>query len=448
MRRGAMIVLTCSASTAGAGAEPLDWLDISGAQRTRYESLDGQFRAGGSGSDQMLAFRSSLRLDAKFAAFSVVGEVMDSRQALADSDTPIDTTMVNALELLQGYAATRFDGVFLDDSRSELRVGRQTLDIGSRRLMARNNFRNTLNTFTGVHYQWDLKDGPTARALWVLPVTRLPSDTGSLLDNDFERDEEHLEVQLWGVHAQWPRRRLGATSEIYLFGLHEEDSPALPTRNRELYTSGLRFSRKAADAAWNFDFESAIQFGTLRASTAATDQRDLDHRAYFAHAEVGYTFATSRSPQVAVLYDYASGDKSSTDDESNRFDTLFGARRSEHGPTGIYGAFARSNIQSPGVRISGKPHAQIDWMIGYRAYWLASDTDAWTTSGLRDASGDSGSFIGHQLEARLRWDPWPGHIRVDVGGAYLFAGEFIDNAPNATDQGDTAYGYVALELTF
>jgi hypothetical protein len=83
-----------------------------------------------------------------------------------------------------------------------------------------------------------------------------------------------------------------------------------------------------------------------------------------------------------------------------------------------------------------------------RAYWLASDTDAWTTSGLRDPAGDSGSFIGHQLEARVRWDVLPGNVRLEVGGAYLFAGEFIDNAPNATGQGDTTYGYVALDLTF
>lgn len=431
-----------------ASADESDWLDVTGAHRTRYEILDGQFRAGRSGGDQMLAFRTSLRLEAKFAAFSLVGEMMDSRQALADSGTPIDTTMVNAAELLQGYAALRLDGAFGDDSRSEIRIGRQTVDVGSRRLVAHNQFRNTVNAFTGMHYQWELKDSSTVRAFYVLPVTRLPSDTASLLDNDIEFDEEHFEVRFWGVHAQWPKWLLGATGEVYVFGLHEEDSPALPSRNRELYTSGLRLSRKPASTAWDFDFESAVQFGTMRNSTAATDQRDLDHVALFGHAEISYTFAGARSPRVAVLYDYASGDDSPTDDDSNRFDTLFGARRSEHGPTGIYGAFARSNIQSPGVRISVKPHAQFDWMIGYRAYWLASDTDAWTTSGLRDATGDSGSFVGQQLEARLRWDPWPGHIRMELGGAYLFAGEFIDNAPNATGQGDTAYGYAAFELTF
>lgn len=131
-----------------------EWLDISGTQRTRYETLDGQFRAGRTGSDQMLALRTTLRLEAKSERFSAVIETIDSRQKLADTDTPIDAGMVNALELLQGYGAIRFDGPFATDSRSELRLGRQTMDVGSRRLVARNNFRNTINAFTGLHYRW------------------------------------------------------------------------------------------------------------------------------------------------------------------------------------------------------------------------------------------------------------------------------------------------------
>ncbi len=79
-----------------------DWLDISGTQRTRYETLDGQFRAGRSGGDQMLAFRTTLRLEAKSERFSLVGEVIDSRQELADSGTPATVliTSVNTVELL------------------------------------------------------------------------------------------------------------------------------------------------------------------------------------------------------------------------------------------------------------------------------------------------------------------------------------------------------------
>lgn len=425
-----------------------DWLAISGTQRTRYETLDGQFRAGREGGDQMLAFRTTLQAELNRDASGFVAELVDSRQALADRGSPIDTSMVNTLELLQAYGVVRFDGPFLAGSRSEVRFGRQTMDVGSRRLMARNRFRNTINAFTGLHWQWRLQDGPTLRAFYLLPVTRQPSDAGSLLDNDVKFDDESFDLQFWGLHADWSGLPWGATGEVYVFGLHEDDSRDRATRNRRLYTPGVRVSRAPAKGAWYLDVESVAQVGTTRGSTDPADTTDLDHFAYFQHVEVGYTFDHPWSPTVAVLYDYASGDDSPNDDDSNRFDTLFGARRFEHGPTGIYGAFARSNIQSPGYRLSARPASGVDVMLAHRLYWLASDTDAWMTSGLRDPAGDAGSFVGQQLEARLRWDVAPGNLRLEVGGAHLFAGSFIDDAANATGQGDTTYGYLALDVRF
>jgi hypothetical protein len=230
--------------------------------------------------------------------------------------------------------------------------------------------------------------------------------------------------------------------------LHEDDSAKFPTRNRRLYTPGVRYSRARAKANWDYDFESVVQVGKVRNSAAAADVTDLDHFAHFHHAEVGYTFAVPWSPRAYAVFDYASGDNSPTDDESNRFDTLFGARRFDHGPTGIYGAFARSNIESPGYGLNLKPTSAVELEIKHRLYWLASDTDAWTTSGIRDASGASGSFIGNQLEAMIRWDLLPGNLRLELGGAHLFAGEFIERAPNAAGKGDSTYGYASLELRF
>lgn len=67
------------------------WLGISGTRRIRYEALDGQFRAGRTGGDQMLALRATLRVDLRHEWFEGGAEVVDSRQELADSGTPIDT---------------------------------------------------------------------------------------------------------------------------------------------------------------------------------------------------------------------------------------------------------------------------------------------------------------------------------------------------------------------
>ncbi|MFM1941259.1 MAG: hypothetical protein RI897_241 [Verrucomicrobiota bacterium] len=421
------------------------WLDVSGTHRARYETLDGQFRALRSGGDQVLAFRTTLRMEAKAERVSVVGEMVDSRQELADLGTPINTTIVNALEPLQVYGSLRLEGPFVGESSSEFRFGRQTMDVGSRRLVARNRFRNTINAFTGLDYEWRLREGPVFRAFYVLPVRRMPRDPVSLLDNDIEIDHENFDYRFWGLHAELPGLVAGSTGEAYVFGLHEDNSAGLPLLKRNYYTPGVRLLRKPGRERWDFDMEAVLQAGNLRNSVTS---RDLDHLAYFGHAELGYTLGAAWAPRVALLYDYASGDDDPTDSRNNRFDTLFGARRFEHGPTGIYGAFARSNIQSPGVRFSARPTKPLDAMVSYRPYWLASKRDAWTTSGLRDPSGNSGSFVGHQLEARLRWSVLPGNVGLEVGGAYLFAGEFIRNVPSAIERGDTAYAYCSADVMF
>jgi hypothetical protein len=130
------------------------------------------------------------------------------------------------------------------------------------------------------------------------------------------------------------------------------------------------------------------------------------------------------SPRLSIAYDYASGDRDPGDDDQGRFDTLFGARRFEFGPTGIYGAFARSNLSSPGIGGEVRPRGDVRTTVFYRAAWLASARDAWTTSGLRDTSGESGTFIGHQIEGSVRWSILPDRANIEGGFAYLRLGQF------------------------
>jgi hypothetical protein len=161
---------------------------------------------------------------------------------------------------------------------------------------------------------------------------------------------------------------------------------------------------------------------------------------------IGYAFDAPCKPRLSFLYDYASGDKSALDGNSGRFNSLFGGRRFDFGPASIYGPFARANLNTPGVRLNLRPHAQWSAFVAYRAFWLASKRDAWTTAGTIDVAGRSGRFIGSQIELRVRYELLPKNLRLEFGYAHLFAGDFIDQAPGSRRQGDSNYVYTQLLL--
>jgi hypothetical protein len=425
-----------------------EWFSLGGSYRVRYETLDHPYRGRASGSDDILIGRLLLNARVEVDNLFADVELEDSRQQLADSGTPLGTDSVNTFEPLQAYVGMRFSDAIAKGDRLDLQLGRVTIDNGSRRLVARNRFRNTLNAFSGLHATWKASDGTEVQTMFVQPVQRKPSDFASLDDNDHELDTDSGDVRLWGVFASRPNLFGKITGEAYFYGFRSRDHVGTPVADRDLYTPGARLYSKPAKGAWDLEVEGAYQWGTSRASTAATDMRDLQHKAGFFHGEVGFTLQASISPRLELSYDFASGDHNPNDNENNRFDTLYGARRSDFGPTGIYGAFARANISSPGVRFELKPSAALSTMVGYRAVWLASDRDQYTTAKLQDPTGQTGSFVGNQLEAQVQYNLLPGNVALELGGAYLLHGDFLDHAPNAPREGDTTYLYAAATFTF
>ncbi len=419
-----------------------DWLAISGQHRTRFENLNNQFRAGRSGGDQALVFRTNVKAIVSVDKIRFAAEMMDSRAMLDDAGTPLNTTIVNPLELLQAYVEFPLTETG-NSTGSTLKGGRITMDVGSRRFVARNRYRNTINAFTGVDLNWRSDSNSHFRAFATLPIQRRVD--GNILDNEPRLDKEYNEVKFWGLYYSPSSLPIGErhNAEIYLLGLDEKDVPGeLQTRNRELFTLVGRIYTKPTPGSYYYELESAIQFGDSRSSVTAT--RDLDHFAYFFHLESGYSFNTKWKPQLIFQFDYASGDKDPNDGENNRFDTLYGARRFEYGPTSIYGAFARSNVMTPGIRLKIKPAKTISSFVALRGFWLASDQDAWTTTGIRNLPSQSDKYIGTQAEARVRWDIKPKNLRLESGAAFLLSGDVMNNA-NKTD---SSYFYSQVVVSF
>ena len=425
-----------------------DWLILGGSQRTRYEGLANQFRPGLDQNDQAIALRILVMLGASFGPASIVGELQDSRAYLTDENSGISTSVVNALEPLQAYVNFHLDHVFVDGAGLDLRAGRQTMNLGGQRLVARHRFRNTIQNYTGITSHWLTSGGTELFAFGVLPVRVEPdnSDSEGLLDNRIELDRESFDLAFWGAFF---KQSLGSGTalEVYFFGLNERDGEDFATRNRQLYTPGLRVVREPQGGEWDTDLENVVQFGSRRSSTEGDDTSDHEALAYFHHASAGYTFGVAWAPRVSAEFDHASGDDPSTQ-RYERFDSLFGPRRSEFGPTDIYGPLGRENIISAGLRIGAKPHPLLDGYVSWRANWLADDRDSFARTGVRDESGQSGRFAGNQIELRARLWLIPDSLRWELGGAAFIQGRFMCDAPNATGYGDPLFAYTDLELSF
>lgn len=422
-----------------------DDVKLSGSIRLRYEALDGQPRAGFRPEDEQLDLRTTLFAEYDAGVVRIGGELYDSRAWLTKPGSAVSANEVNTLELVQAYVAADFDGALGEGSRVGVQAGRFTVNLGSRRLVAADDYRNTTNGYTGLRVDARTRGGLAATAVYVLPQIRLPDDLPSVLDHDPQWDRESSDLQLWGGYLSQANAIAGATAEVGYFGLHERDWTGHPTRNRDLDTVSARLIRDPKPDRFDFELEAIYQFGDIRASTAVAAPV-FDVSASFVHADIGYTLPGQAKLRLSLEYDRASGDGDGAG--YGRFDTLFGMRRADLAPAGIYNAIGRANISTPAVRAEIAPDPRWDAFAAYRPMWLASRSDSFSTTGVRDPSGNSGSFAGHQLEARFRYWLVPSFLRAELNALVLLKGRFLETAPNAPDTGDTHYFSIALTATF
>ncbi len=432
--------------------KPDGW-KIQGSVRPRYGALGGQFRPlPAPASNDLLELNAQLFAEYDTGPVRIGGEIIDARAYFQRrGSSSIGTTEVNAFELSQAYLGFDLEDAAGAGSVSTVTAGRFTQNVGSRRLVARNQFRNTINAFTGVAYDWQNAENDRLRLFYTLPHYRLPDDRAGILSNSIAFDHEGTDTQFFGgIFTK--AGVLGGICETYGYGLLERDSGSqlegIQTRDRRLFTPGFRLYSVPEVGRFDHEVEMIGQIGVARNTAAITDVTDVPVRAYFFTASAGYTFDLPWAPRIMAHYTQASGD-SRNPNNYTRFDTLYGARRWDYGPTSIYGAVQRANLVSPGIRFEISPDPVWDAFVDYRALFLQNSTDSFASTGVRDRTGRSGNFAGHQVEGRVRYWLVPRSVLVDAGAAYLFKGDVLLDAPNArANTGDTIYGYLSTVFYF
>ncbi|MBX3707784.1 MAG: alginate export family protein [Pseudomonadales bacterium] len=429
-----------------------DWLTVAGESRLRFETLDGQFRAGGRGGDQQLALRTLLYAEVARGSATFAFEVQDARAWRHDAGSPLTTGMVNPVDVLQAWARFRLPAQIDPALSTEVWLGRQTFSIGSGRQVERFEFANALSGFTGLRFRAVGAAGHELHGFYTTPVARRPDHRAELADNAAEADREAWGRRFWGLHYRHAEplgtRLPRLWTEAFVYGLTESDRAGEPTLERRYVTPGIRVFRVPQAGAWDFELESAWRTGSRRASADPADREDLDVSAWMLFAGLGWTFDVAARVRLALEYSHTTGDRDPDDGNYDQYEYSFGGRRTDLGNTGIFGPLLPANLRAAGLRVEFRPDTRLDGRVIWKRAWLDEARDAWVGAGVRDPAGASGRSIGRLVDGRVRYWVVPGALRAEAGGGVLRGGRFPREAPNAAAAEDSRYGYLQVTVYF
>jgi len=428
----------------------IDWLDLGLEYRIRYEHRDNDFRRNDENIDDPILLRTRAYFGVKniLDPLRFAIELQDSRRNNGDYTRQFDTRDINYAEVLQGYVELNFKENILgkDDLGHDrpiwIRAGRHAWEAVDRRLIARNEWRNTTNNFQGVRANIGDKKNDWELELFVVkPIQRFTT----------KFDEVDHAQNFYGAIGNYRRWSEYITLEPYYLLLKQNGDKVKLNANgesllgstlsqaqidREIHTAGLRAFGIIGRTGFDYDVSYVKQWGNQdRFLSDALGYINVDHDAYAYNAEIGYSLKHPWKPRFSVFYGVATGDKATAvaaNDRTShqRFERLFGFAR----PWSNNDYIQMENIRAPKVRVEFDPILpflnQMKVDTGFSWYKLDSATDRWNAgANLRDRTGRSGKDLGKEFDVRVRF-PISQYCAINLGYAHFWADNFIKNAVN------------------
>lgn len=420
----------------------IHWLEIGLEHRTRYEMRHNDIRRIEGGTDNPIFLRNRAWIGIReiLDPFRFAVEFQDSR--VVNHKFPATDQERNEYDLINAYGELYFRaGLGVDDRNQErpvrFRAGRMAYEATDRRFIARNEWRNTSNSFEGFRLtlgkesnDWELD------TFGMRPLRRLQTA--------FDQPNSHL--WFFGTIGTWRKWSDIITIQSYYMGQKQTADPngftATNRLDREIHMPGFRVYGKAGNV---FDFDASYnhQFGY-------SGTRRQDAHGYT--IELGKTFEHPWKPRIGLFYGYATGDKNPNDNTDNRFDRFFGFAR----PWSADHYMIYENIKAPKIRFEISPTQTLGFEAGYGGYWLASKKDRMfdfldgnisntvKDPGFnRDRNGNSGDFVGHAFEGRIRYQPTP-RISTILGYTHFTSGDFVKNRI-AANSCETTHKYPCVD---
>ncbi|MGR8952310.1 MAG: alginate export family protein, partial [Gammaproteobacteria bacterium] len=429
----------------------IDWLDVGLDFRTRYEYRENDLRRRNDPTtgatlnrwrndpDNLWVLRTrgyvgvhDILDPLRFAVEYEDARSYNGLYERTDSD-------INEFEMIQGYAELYFKNALGHNRPLSIRAGRQALELLDRRLIGNNQFRNTTNNFEGIRVRFGKKQNNWDLDTFAFqPVQRLKYD--------FDQPDE--DTWIYGGVLSIKEWSDIITVQPYFLGRKQNGDPynkvaANRKNDMDIYAPGLRVYGVIPGSNFDFDADINKQFGRFGYSrTRVPKQLNLQHDALAYSLELGYSIDHDWKPRVSVYYGYGTGDKdpnrNASSGSNEKFDAFYGFNQ----PWSRNDYFSWDNIHAPKARLEFVPYKNVRIDTGYNAYWLQSETEAWNRANLRDTTGKSGSFLGHEFDIRMRHQLNP-YVEWSLSYARFEPGDFT----RSFDKGNTANGPFTSEAS-
>lgn len=408
-------------------------LDVDLSARLRAESLENGFRPNTAEHDYASSSKTSLRLTYRGDVFYGDLEAEDARAWDFKYNSAVDTGFINTLEPLEAKIGWRQQ--LQDSAEIDLAFGRTTLHWQDGRLLGRQNFRTSIESYTGLVGSYADSSGVKTELIAVHhnQITPDTQDPDALRGREAQLDPRNSDVRLVGINVaqiQWPP---AGELAFYLLHLDEADSALAATLDRTLWNAGIHVSRRVN--AWLLRGEASYQWGRSAATTASTDVERMPVSAGFIHTSAKRQLTASLT--ITLMADYASGDSDPTEGTYTTYQPLWPSNRvGDFTFTGLYGPLNGSNLMSPAAVVDWHSSANTHTRLRYRPAWQQALT----------ANGGGFEFQGHNLEALLEINPSDSTMRYSLGMGYFISGDTADQQL-ATSPGNSLYVFADITFT-
>jgi opacity protein-like surface antigen len=433
----------------------IDWLNVGLDSRTRYEYRENSYvpRANTTGigdaaqrqyypyTPWLVRTRGYVGVKDIFDPFRFVIEFQDSRAF--NSLYQLQGQDINETELLQGYGELYLKDALGTDAKGQgraisIRAGRMKFEVGSRRLIASNEFRNTTNNFEGFRLRLGERYNDVDLDSFLMrPVIRYP----------YAFDQPEWNNWIYGSFLSVRNVSPYFTIQPYLIGRKQYGDPLNPSAalkvKRDTQAPGLRVYGNYKNFDWDLDVMK--QFGTVGTISSTYPYiwaynnisnpfggyaQTKQHDAIAYGFDVGYTFAEHPwKPRISAVYIYGSGNSSPWSSTNNNVDTFYGFNQ----PFSRNDYIGWNNVKDPKVRVEFEPVKDTRIDTAFSAYWLASSAAAWDRANLYAPLGNRGTFMGTEWDIRVR-QKVSEFLNISASYARFWPGSFASSFAPPTAQ--------------